>query len=86
MGRSDDAGRRIGEEDRRAVSGQRPADQAGNAGDDAVAFLWLVVPRSVGDQRLGGVDLVAGDQLIGSRTEMRRRPGAVLGDMVRIVP
>ena len=76
MGGGDDAGFRIGDEDRRAIGGERPADEAGDARDHTIAFL-AVGPGPVGDQGIGGVDLVAGDQMFGRLAEVGGGPAAV---------
>jgi hypothetical protein len=81
----DHPGLMIRHEDRRAVGGQDGTDRAGRGGHDGVAFRPIAAPGTFGHAGDGGVDLVAGSQILGRAPHDLGDPSPVLGHGGRIV-
>ena len=74
-----DAGPGVGQKHRGAIGGQDGADDAGRGGDRGVALGPVALPAGPRDAGDGGMDLVAGGQIVGDAAQMFRNAAAVLG-------
>jgi len=85
MGGADDDGFVIGEQDRRAVGGENPDQQVGTVGDQAIGARPRVLrPGCVGDDHLGGMDLMDRRKL-GFGEQRGNGEAAIAGDRLAVV-